>query len=149
MVKEFQGEYRFLSNFWPCQIRYEGRTYPSTEHAFQAAKTVKEEEKTLIQKAKSAGEAKKLGRYVTLRKDWGSRQLAIMEEVNWIKFTSDPYLRECLLLTGDEELQEGNSWGDIFWGVSGGRGQNHLGKILMHVRARLKHETNPGSELEL
>jgi hypothetical protein len=42
-----------------------------------------------------------------------------------------------LLLTGDEELIEGNFWGDVFWGVCNGVGKNHLGKILMEVRSEL------------
>ena len=39
-VTEFQGEYRFLSNFWPAQVVFEGVTYPTSEHAYQAAKTL-------------------------------------------------------------------------------------------------------------
>lgn len=33
-------------------------------------------------------------------------------------------------------LVEGNSFGDTFWGVDArtGKGENHLGKILMKVR---------------
>lgn len=35
---------------------------------------------------------------------------------------------------------EGNTWGDKFWGVCDGEGENHLGKLLMEVRAELtKH----------
>ena len=40
VINEFQGKYRFLSNFYPCDIVYEGIQYPSTEHAYQAAKTL-------------------------------------------------------------------------------------------------------------
>jgi len=39
-----------------------------------------------------------------------------------------------LLQTGDEELIEGNKWGDRFWGVCKGKGKNNLGKILMKIR---------------
>ena len=37
-IKGFQGEYRFLSNFYPCQIEFEGLTYFSSEAAYQAQK---------------------------------------------------------------------------------------------------------------
>ena len=37
-IKEFQGQYRFLSNFWPAPVTFEGRTYPTVENAYQAAK---------------------------------------------------------------------------------------------------------------
>ena len=39
-IGEFQGEYRFLSNFWPAPVEFEGITYPSVEHAYQSAKTM-------------------------------------------------------------------------------------------------------------
>jgi len=40
MINEFQGQYRFLSNFWflPNGIEYEGKIYKTVEHAYQAAK---------------------------------------------------------------------------------------------------------------
>jgi len=37
-VKGFFQEHRFLLNFHLCEIEYEGRIYPSTENAYQAAK---------------------------------------------------------------------------------------------------------------
>jgi len=33
-----------------------------------------------------------------------------------------------LLSTGNCEIQEGNYWGDTFWGVCKGKGENNLGK---------------------
>lgn len=41
------------------------------------------------------------------------------------------------LATGDAILIEGNTWGDRFWGVCEGFGQNHLGHVLMRVRVQL------------
>jgi len=38
-ITSFQGEYRFLSNFWPCHIVRDGLVYPSLEHAYAASKT--------------------------------------------------------------------------------------------------------------
>lgn len=38
MISEFTGDYRFLSNFWPYDIPFEGTVFPSVEHAYQAAK---------------------------------------------------------------------------------------------------------------
>jgi hypothetical protein len=38
-ILEFQGEYRFLSNFWPCRLRTaDGTVWPHVEAAYQAAK---------------------------------------------------------------------------------------------------------------
>jgi predicted NAD-dependent protein-ADP-ribosyltransferase YbiA (DUF1768 family) len=46
----------------------------------------------------------------------------------------NPELREKLLCTGKLELIEGNYWGDTYWGVCRGVGENRLGKLLMLVR---------------
>jgi hypothetical protein len=61
-----------------------------------------------------------------------------MERCVRAKFTSHPSLRARLLATGDAYLEEGNDWGDRVWGVSGGIGENRLGRILTQVRAELR-----------
>jgi hypothetical protein len=54
------------------------------------------------------------------------------------KFTRHQALRDALLATGTEALQEGNRWSDASSGVDlrSGRGQNHLGRLFMAVRQR-------------
>jgi predicted NAD-dependent protein-ADP-ribosyltransferase YbiA (DUF1768 family) len=44
-ISSFTGEYRFLSNFYPCVVHLDEEVYPSVEHAYQAAKTVNPEER--------------------------------------------------------------------------------------------------------
>ena len=39
VIDSFVGEYYFLSNFYPCSIEHDGLRYPSSEHAYQAAKS--------------------------------------------------------------------------------------------------------------
>jgi predicted NAD-dependent protein-ADP-ribosyltransferase YbiA (DUF1768 family) len=51
---------------------------------------------------------------------------------------SDPVLKEKLLATGGAVLVEGNTWGDTFWGVYKRNGMNHLGRLLMKVRAECR-----------
>jgi ribA/ribD-fused uncharacterized protein len=133
MITEFEGEFRFLSNFYPSPVMLDGIEYPTVEHAYQAAKTIDTAERDRIRNAKHAGTAKKLGRKVTLRPDWEAVKLQVMEDLIRRKF-SIPDLKDMLLATEQEELVEGNYWGDTFWGVCEGVGQNHLGKILMKVR---------------
>ena len=53
------------------------------------------------------------------------------------KFKQNPELKQKLLETGNQELIEGNTWNDTFWGVCNGQGQNWLGKILMLARSEL------------
>jgi predicted NAD-dependent protein-ADP-ribosyltransferase YbiA (DUF1768 family) len=54
------------------------------------------------------------------------------------KFVAHPDLRAKLLATGERPLVEGNHWGDRFWGVCDGQGENWLGRILVRVRDHLK-----------
>ena len=54
------------------------------------------------------------------------------------KFKPGSELAGKLLNTGDAELVEGNHWGDRYWGVCDGEGQNKLGKLLMQVRGELR-----------
>ena len=65
-----------------------------------------------------------------------------MEEIVRCKFGQNEDLAMRLLATGDLPLVEGNTWGDVFWGVDtrNGRGENHLGKILMKVRREIKEK---------
>lgn len=138
-IDRFFGKYRFLSNFWPCQILMEGIIYPSIENAYQAAKTLDRDLRTQFVDI-SPGEAKKLGRKLQLRKDWEKYKIPAMELFVFQKFRN-PKLKGFLLDTDNKELIEGNTWGDKFWGVCDGVGENHLGKILMKVRDRIRNES--------
>jgi ribA/ribD-fused uncharacterized protein len=137
MINSFEGEYAFLSNFYEHPISNGVITFPTNEHYFQAMKTLEDDERLAIARAATPGQAKRIGRSVKLRPDWESIKLDVMETAVRIKFT-DPELAAKLIATGDEELIEGNWWNDTFWGVCNGVGENHLGKILMKVRADIK-----------
>jgi len=137
-VVEFSGDNRFLSNFYTCKVRSDGVTYPSLEHAFQAAKTDSGLEKEAVAAAPTPGKAKRLGRKVTLRPNWSQDRLRVMTSLLHDKFTRHHYLRQALLATEDALLIEGNSWGDTYWGQSPlGTGKNHLGNLLMNLRSEL------------
>ena len=64
-------------------------------------------------------------------------KVKLMFELVLEKFKQNPELKQKLLETGNQELIEGNTWNDTFWGVCNGQGQNWLGKILMLVRSEL------------
>lgn len=141
-IDNFSGEYSFLSNFYYSPITYGHLTYPTSEHAFQAAKTEDKADELKIQKASTPGQAKKLGRKVTLIEDWERDKRRIMKSVLRRKF-KNLELSIRLKQTGDAELIEGNTWGDTYWGVCKGKGKNHLGKLLMDVRAELRLKSCP------
>lgn len=136
VIDTFSGKYDFLSNFYPCKIKYEGVEFPSVEHAFQAMKTMNRTRRNEIAQMSTAGQAKRAGRGVILRDDWESVKDKIMYDLNKLKF-QNPELAKKLLETGDRELIEGNTWGDDYWGMVGDVGENKLGKILMRIRTEL------------
>lgn len=135
-------ENTFLSNFYKVEIVFGGLPYPTTEHAYQAAKTVCIDERMTFTTGAyiTAGKAKRLGSLLTLRKDWLEVRVKFMEDINNLKFSQEhhPELVTMLLNTDTSELIEGNTWGDTFWGVCNGIGDNHLGKILMKIRDELR-----------
>jgi len=139
-ISEFRGQYAFLSNFFPCDMVAEWdqgtAKVPSLEHAFQAAKAVRKEDFDKICLAENPGKAKRLGKTIPVREDWEKVKLRVMEDLLRQKF-SNPELRKALLETGDAELIEWNDWGDCWWGICRGIGENHLGRLLMKIREEL------------
>lgn len=136
-ITEFSGEYRWLSNFWPVEIvRADGIAYPSAEHAYVAAKILDLPTRRALAAMASAGQVKRAGRALELRSDWDKVKQTEMLSILRLKF-QQPGLAERLRATGSAELIEGNTWGDTYWGVCCGKGQNILGKLLMRVRSEL------------
>ena len=143
MINCFDGEFAFLSNFHPSMITDGNEWFPTVEHYFQAAKTETMEEYKAIAAASTPGQAKRLGRKVTLREDWEEVKDQVMLDALRKKFEI-PALREKLLATGDEELVEGNWWHDNYWGICyceqciNKAARNRLGELLMQVREEIK-----------
>lgn len=134
-IDRFVEEYRWLSNFWGCEVYYEGVIYPTSEHAYQAAKTIDPLERyDLLTACVTPGQAKRYKKHLTIREDWQDMKLKVMKDILRSKFEMNPKLCTRLLETGHAELIEGNTWNDVFWGVCNGEGENHLGKILMELR---------------
>ena len=139
-VLGFEGQYKFLSNFYPSEVEFEFVKYPTVEHAYQAAKTCDYQQRMKIQQAITPGAAKRLGRSVTLRENWDSIKFQIMLDLVTQKFSKPPF-SIWLKNTGDSYLEETNWWGDTYWGVCKGKGKNRLGAILMYVRQNLQDES--------
>jgi len=139
-INGFFGEYRWLSNFWLCPVVFDGVTYPSVEHAYQAAKTLDIHERDYILRLPKPGDAKRAGRTVTIQPYWENIKVTVMHTLVDTKFMLNKELQKKLLATGSRELVEMNRWNDTFWGVSEQTrlGANILGKILMDVRTKLR-----------
>lgn len=136
MINEFKDGNYFLSNFYPVDVSFDGLTFHSVEAAYQAAKLANVEDRRPFTNM-TPSEAKRAGRRVDLRHDWEQVKISVMRELLFSKFLGNPHTAQLLLETQNEELVEGNTWNDTFWGVCNGYGENHLGKLLMEVRGIL------------
>ena len=142
----FNGQLAFLSNFdaVPFFMPPLGVQVSSGEHAFNALKTVDPLERLRVLQTGTPGQAKSVGRRVTLRPDWdtGARVWA-MRQVVIAKFAV-PSLAARLNATGNLRLVETNHWHDQFWGScycprhDQVPGQNLLGDLLMELRTGLR-----------
>ncbi len=155
IVESLRGENRWLSNFYPCMINYNGETFPSTEHAYQAYKTEDPLWREAIRIAPTPAIAKQKGMKAPLCSDWEDIKDSIMLDVLRLKF-QDVTLRDKLLETYPKYIIEGNVWHDNHFGVClledcdkcrDKKGKNILGHLLMKVReeiliARLKEEVD-------
>lgn len=136
-ITSFRGRWAKLGNYSPCIVFYEGHAYPSVEHAYQAQKTTNPLLQKAVREQPTPATAKRLARSFELRPDWDEVKIPIMRHLLREKFVQEPE-RSILLSTGNEELVEGNWWGDRFWGQSPvGDGENWLGRLLMEVREEL------------
>ena len=145
MINCFDGKWAFLSNFYWNEIEFEGITYPTNEHFFQAMKTLDIGERQKIANCLTPGQAKRMGRQVVLRPDWEEVKEDIMFLGLCLKF-ADEQLADWLVETGDEPLEEGTTWHDNEWGncscpkCRNIEGKNKLGKLLMKVRGMIREE---------
>lgn len=144
VVKEFTGEYAFLSNFYTGVFVWRGDSYVTAEHAFQAAKAYHMVDATitdmrnyidLVRDSAKPVKAKRAGRSVKIDvAEWNRRRVFYMREIVHAKFSQVNGLAGKLINTGAMLLVEGNDWGDTFWGRCNGVGLNTLGTILMEER---------------
>lgn len=140
VIESFAHAYRWLSNFYPAQIEFDGQLYPTVEHAYQAAKSTNEADRQMISNCPTPGEAKRLSREIAVRSDWDSMKVSVMRVLLKQKFQT-PEMRKRLIATHPLQIVEGNDWGDVFWGVCHGRGENWLGKLLMEIRIAFLGDT--------
>jgi ribA/ribD-fused uncharacterized protein len=146
-IQQFQGKYRFLSNFYPSPITIDEINFYSVEQYYVYNKTLDPELRKKVLEIHDSGKVKKFGREIKLREDWHDIKISVMEKGIREKFSQNEDLKKKLLDTMGFELEECNKWGDSFWGISynskKGRklgGFNILGKLLMKIREELSNQ---------
>ncbi len=133
-------EFGCFSNFSPHPIWLKKKTWPTSEHYFQAQKFAGTPDEEEVRKARSPMIAARMGRdrKRPLRKDWESVKDAIMRAAVVAKFAQHADIRAILLETGDAGIVE-HTENDDYWGDGGdGSGKNRLGQILMSAREELR-----------
>jgi ribA/ribD-fused uncharacterized protein len=134
----FFNEYRFLSNFSEDGFGYLGVWYKTNEHFYQASKASYQGDHLRVIAASTPGLAKRFGRQIECRPDWQDIKVPVMQLGLSLKFRPGSIPADLLLDTGDRYLEETNTWGDKYWGVCEGEGENMLGRLLMAQRPYLK-----------
>ena len=144
-IDRFKGQYEFLSNFFPSPVVFQGKEWPSVEHAYQAMKTRDKVLQEHIRNLPTPEAAKKAGKALVYRSDWEKVKYNIMDHLVFTKFFQNRELAVLLVATADCHLIEGNWWHDNEWGdctceeCSGREGYNNLGKILMNTRTHIAY----------
>jgi ribA/ribD-fused uncharacterized protein len=136
-IKFYTPEFYVLNNFSAHAIEFRGKLYPTSEHAYQAAKCTDSQGQEAIRNARSPLQAKVLASETyRAAKDpsWGSKKVAVLEEILRAKLAQHPEAQEALRKSGHEYIVE-DSPTDYFWGEGAdGSGQNMLGKLWMKIR---------------
>ena len=142
-------DYKWLSSFNKANpFEYNGKIYPTVEHAFQAQKIDLDDPKKdeyqdkLTDEKLTPNEAKKMGgkgyfksnNYSFRAKDWDKVKLSIMKDIVSEYYKSNPDMGKKLVETGDKKLVHKGFGIDGFWGVTKKENNNHHGKILMEMR---------------
>ena len=133
--------YYEFTNFYQAPIILDDKTWPTTEHYFQAQKFIGTSYSEMIRKFDRPRQAFDLSRNPTVsrwrRKDWEDIKIDIMRKALLAKFTQHKDLRQLLLHTEGRYLIEHTPY-DKFWGNGGDdSGENHLGLLLMEIRQLL------------
>lgn len=141
----YEREFYVFSNFSSFSVKWRGKLWKTSEHAYQAAHFFKTAPKLVekIFKAMSADEAFKIAKENADKapKDWEEKKVKIMESIVRTKLKQNPYVMHKLMQTGDRLIVE-DSPKDGCWGWGAKRdGRNELGKIWMKLRDEIYKNT--------
>lgn len=138
IVAFYEREFYVFSNFSSFQVKWKGRSWMTSEHAYQASRFMGKKPKVVEQifKARSADAAYKIAQKYKGADfdDYREQDLKNMESILRCKLKQNPYVWHKLRQTGKRYIVE-DSPKDSFWGFGANRrGRNELGKIWMKLR---------------
>jgi ribA/ribD-fused uncharacterized protein len=138
--------YGAFSNLYRRAIDFEGETFATSEHAYQAGKARKPEVRDWVLSAPSPALVAMAAHglyYWDIAPGWSRTKFDRMRGVLRAKFTQHEDLKELLLATGDARLVESatvDNEVNRLWGEVNGEGRNMLGQLLMELRSNLREE---------
>jgi ribA/ribD-fused uncharacterized protein len=152
MVKEIRfyrssdKPYGAFSNLYRRPMEFEGETFATAEHAYQAGKARKPAVKQWLMSAPSPALLAMAAHglyYWDIAPGWSTTKFDRMKRILRAKFTQHVDLKELLLSTGNARLIESATVDNPvnrLWGEVNGQGKNMLGLLLMEVRAELSSQ---------
>lgn len=145
VVGFYEREFYMFSNFSSFQVEYDGRLWPTSEHAYQAVrfKDIAPDVYDAIYSARSAHDTYRIAQDNKAQQvsNWSDIKIDVMYSICKAKLTQHSHIKEKLLLTNDVSIIE-DSPKDSFWGWGADRqGQNQLSKIWMRLRQELRDGT--------
>lgn len=135
--------YGVFSNLYKRPVLFEGETFPTAEHAYQAGKPRKKAVRDWVLAAPSPALVAMAAHglyWWDIRPGWSKVKFDRMRDVLRAKFGQHPDLADLLLSTGEAELVEAATVDNAVnrtWGRVNGRGRNMLGVLLMEVREEI------------
>jgi ribA/ribD-fused uncharacterized protein len=136
--------YGAFSNLYRCTVVVDGITYPTAEHAYQAAKARTQPVRDWLLAAPSPALVAMAahGLYTwDIVPNWSKLKVERMQTVLRAKFSQHAELRALLVGTGSARLVEAGTVDNAvnrMWGEVNGIGKNTLGKLLMQIRSEFR-----------
>lgn len=118
----------------------EDTEWRTAEHYYQSSKMRNRGYAARIASQTSAMAAHNMGNswWRCKRRDFRSVRIVLMTRALYSKARQHPEIADYLTQTGSQLLVETSQY-DLFWGIGRDqRGQNHLGKIWMDVREKMR-----------
>lgn len=132
-----------FSNLYKREIEFEGRLFPTSEHAYQFGKIAKEETREWVMLAPYPHLVPAICHGLfsyDIVPNWNKIKVDRMRRVLRAKFTQHEDLKELLLSTENRQIVEDSKF-DSYWGIGkNGKGKNVLGKLLMERRSELRRD---------
>lgn len=143
-IRSFTGNHAFLSPSSEHSVKYDGIIYPTSEHAFLAAKCVDKDVKESISRTTSIETARKIAKKARQLVTGAIQDEFLMERIQRLKYTGG--LKYDLIYTRPAMLTYGNFHHDQHLGSCYCPihllipGENILGKISVGLREEFNQE---------